>query len=182
MSGDGHRKQPFLLAALRRYETPLTRYAFGITGDLERARDIVQDTFVKLVSQSPERVSDHLAPWLFTVCRNRAFDVHKKESRMSTLDERHLESRKSPDPSPSATLERSEKLGQIHDQMSKLPANQAEVLRLKFQNDLSYREISEITGLSASNVGFLIHRGLRTLRERLGPEARDRAVPLRRVR
>ena len=182
MNGEGQRNQPFILAALRRYETRLTRYALGITGDLERARDVVQDTFAKLAAQSPERVPNHLAAWLFTVCRNRALDVQEKESRMSTLDERLLETRESPDPPPSAALERSETLGQVLDHLSKLPVNQREVLRLKFQNDLSYREISEITGLSTSNVGFLIHRGLRTLRAQLRPEAGDRAVPLRRVR
>ena len=48
-----------------------------------------------------------------------------------------------------------------------LPANQQEVIRLKFQNDLSYREISRITKLSESNVGFLIHTGLKTLRHRV---------------
>ena len=54
---------------------------------------------------------------------------------------------------------------------SRLPVNQAEVLRLKFQNDLSYQEIADVTGLSASNVGFLIHTGLKRLRTLLAPEA-----------
>ncbi|MEN8713450.1 MAG: sigma factor-like helix-turn-helix DNA-binding protein [Verrucomicrobiales bacterium] len=37
-------------------------------------------------------------------------------------------------------------------------------MRLKFQGDLSYKEISEVTGLSVSNVGFLIHTGIKRLR------------------
>ena len=49
--------------------------------------------------------------------------------------------------------------------LDRLPGNQQEVIRLKFQNDLSYREISEITGLSVSNVGFLLHVGIKRLRE-----------------
>lgn len=51
--------------------------------------------------------------------------------------------------------------------LADLPHNQQEVLRLKFQHSLSYREISSITGLSESNVGFLIHVGIKRLRERL---------------
>jgi RNA polymerase sigma-70 factor (ECF subfamily) len=39
------------------------------------------------------------------------------------------------------------------------------VLRLKFQGDLSYREISRIANISVGNVGFLIHAGLKTIRE-----------------
>jgi len=44
------------------------------------------------------------------------------------------------------------------------------VIRLRFQNSLRYREIDEVTGLTVTNVGFLIHRGLKTLRERLKSE------------
>jgi RNA polymerase sigma-70 factor (ECF subfamily) len=48
-----------------------------------------------------------------------------------------------------------------------LPDNQQEVIRLKVQNGLSYREISEVTGLSVSNVGFLLHKGIKTIREKM---------------
>jgi RNA polymerase sigma-70 factor (ECF subfamily) len=49
-----------------------------------------------------------------------------------------------------------------------LPKNQQEVIRLKFQHGLSYKEISTVTNLSVTNVGFLIHTGLKVLRERFG--------------
>lgn len=74
-------------SALERFEAPLTRYAFGITRDLERARDVVQDTFLRLCSENPARLDGHLAPWLFKVCRNRALDVRKKESRNRPMEE-----------------------------------------------------------------------------------------------
>jgi DNA-directed RNA polymerase specialized sigma24 family protein len=48
-----------------------------------------------------------------------------------------------------------------------LPKNQREVLRLKFQCDLSYKEISAVTQLSVTNVGFLIHTAIKTLRKEL---------------
>ena len=48
--------------------------------------------------------------------------------------------------------------------LEKLPESQREVIRLRFQSDLSYREISAITELSESNVGFLLHKGLKQLR------------------
>lgn len=167
-------------AALARYERPLIRYALAITGDLERARDVVQDTFLRLCCAPREKVQTHLAAWLFTVCRNRARDIRRKEGRMGTVETKELESRESPEPLPSAELEKRESLSGILKALEELPANQREVLRLKFQNDLSYREISEITALSVSNVGFLIHRGLRTLREKLQEErarAGSRRIP-----
>jgi len=51
--------------------------------------------------------------------------------------------------------------------LARLPENQQEVIRLKFQHQMSYREISRITGHSESNVGFLIHRGIKSIREML---------------
>ena len=54
-----------------------------------------------------------------------------------------------------------------------LPPRQQEVLQLKFQNDLSYQQISEITELSVSNVGVLIHNALKTLRQRYGQASRE---------
>ncbi len=44
--------------------------------------------------------------------------------------------------------------------------------RLKFQGGLSYKQISEVTSLTVTNVGFLIHTGLKTLRQRLSAEQR----------
>ena len=48
--------------------------------------------------------------------------------------------------------------------IERLPANQQEVVRLKFQNGFSYKEISRITTLSVGNVGFLIHTAVARLR------------------
>lgn len=165
-------------AALERFERPLTRYAFVITGDLERARDVVQDTFLRLCRQNPAELDGHVAPWLFKVCRNRALDVRKKEARTLALEEHEAESRESPDPLPSETLERREGKTRVLALLRTLPENQREVIRLKFQNELSYREISDVTGLSVANVGYLLHRGLRSLRERLLREAPAKPEPV----
>ncbi|MCH6551143.1 MAG: sigma-70 family RNA polymerase sigma factor, partial [Planctomycetes bacterium] len=50
-----------------------------------------------------------------------------------------------------------------------LPKRQQEVIRLKFQAGLSYRDIGDVVGSSAGNVGVLIHTGLKALRARLQP-------------
>ena len=172
----------WIRSALERFEAPLTRYAFGITGDLERARDVVQDTFLRLCSESPARLDGRVAPWLFKVCRNRALDVRKKEARTLSLEDGRSESWESLDPLPSAELETKEGMTRVLALLTTLPENQREVIRLKFQNELSYREISEITGLSTSNVGFLLHRGLRSLRELLQRDSRESSESVRPVR
>ena len=48
-----------------------------------------------------------------------------------------------------------------------LPPNQQEVLRLKFEHGMSYAEISRITQLSVSNVGYLLHVAIKSLGQKL---------------
>lgn len=149
-------------AVLERWEAPLVSYARGILGDLERSRDVCQETFLELCRQPREKVEPRLRPWLFTVCRNKALDVLRKEKRMTAIDtDKQLES---PEPAPGAATENRESVGQVLAAVAKLPERQREVLRLKFQSGLTYREIGEITGDSVSNVGVLLHNALKTLR------------------
>ncbi len=160
-------KSQWIQPVLERFEGPLIRYAARITGNLEQARDVVQDTFLQLCAAPTGRVEDHLAAWLYTVCRNRALDVARKERRMTPLTEVQAQACASLDPAPSAAVEREEAHGEILRAIRTLPENQREVIRLKFQDAMSYREISQVTGLSVSNVGFLIHTAIRTIRRRI---------------
>ena len=77
---------------------------------------------------------------------------------------------------PGASLEREETMSQVLRIMEILPKNQREVLRLKFQCDLSYKEISAITQLSVTNVGFLIHTAIKTLRKAVFAESEKRRI------
>jgi len=178
MSGSNGPISPsdYVREALERFEGPLLRYALRLTGDLELARDVVQDTFLRLCRQVPDSLDGHLAQWLFTVCRNRALDVHRKERRMTTattLDERAATER---DSSPDQPAEVKDSADKVFRLLNRLPDNQQEVIRLKFQNELSYQEIAAVTGLSVSNVGFLLHVGLKRLRELMRMEPQP--VPL----
>lgn len=154
-------------AALDRYEGRLLRYAHRITGDEERARDVVQDTFLKLCKEDPSSLNGRLAQWLYTVCRNRALDVRRKESRSGRLPEELPGPVEHRERNPLQTAEQSDTLCLILAEIQQLSANQQECIRLKFQHGLSYREISAVTGLTATNVGFLIHIGLKRVRERI---------------
>lgn len=155
-------------SALERFEKPLMRYATHLTGSVETAQDVVQDTFLKLCSAERAKVGDHLGPWLYTVCRNRALDVCRKERRMMPLDDALAERSAGAVSLPSDSAELHERESEVVEALGGLSRNQQEVIRLKFQDALSYREISEVTGLSVSNVGYLIHMGLRQMRQQLG--------------
>lgn len=158
-------------AMLERYEKPLVRYAAQLLdGDIDLARDAVQDTFLRLCREERAEVESRIAAWLYTVCRNRVFDMKRKESRVVALAEGESFERASTDPTPAHAAERRDNLSHINAALSQLPDNQREVVRLKFQSGLSYKEISDVTKLSVTNVGFLLHTALKTLRTQLKTE------------
>jgi RNA polymerase sigma-70 factor (ECF subfamily) len=152
---------------------PLLQFATRITGDRERARDVVQETFVKYQRNGAAPENAEPATWLFTVCRNGALNVCRKEKRMIYLDEEIIGSRADEQAMPFEQLEQKEAAGFLLRIVATLPPRQQEVIQLKFQNDLSYQQIAEITKTTANNVGVLIHTALKTLRQRYGQASKD---------
>ncbi len=166
----------WLRAVLEQYEGPLIRYAARIVGDVDRARDVVQETFLKFVSDGAPREDARVAQWLYTVCRNQAVDICRKEKRMRPLTEQQTQLMPAGGVTPAAGLEMRETTGQVLHMLAGLPTNQQEVIRLRFQSGLSYREIAGVTNLTVSNVGYLIHTAIKTIRDKLNQQSDAPAV------
>jgi RNA polymerase sigma factor (sigma-70 family) len=158
-------REEFIEQAMRDYESPLIGYASTILNDIDIARDVVQDTFLRLCRQEPAKVQVQLKSWLFTVCRNRAIDVLRKEQRTEPLEETQWQKVAGPGLQPDERLAVQERLAQLRSLLNHLTPNQREVIILKFQQGLTYQEIHKVTNLSTSNIGFLIHAGLKRLRD-----------------
>src|SRR5262249_30206690 len=125
MTNNGHiSKAEWIRSALERYEGPLTRYALRITGNLERARDVVQDTFLKLCETKPDEIESYLAQWLFTVCRNRSLDAQRKENWMQTMAAEELDDHSSPDLPPDKVIELKENEQELVKLLETLPWRQ----------------------------------------------------------
>ena len=155
----------WIRSVLAQYEGPLTGYAARITGDADSARDVVQEVFLRLCRQEQAELNGRIAPWLYAVCRNHALDVVRKNGRVNPLGE--TERIDAGDRDPATVVETREGTGRIAEMLTRLPDNQQDVIRLRFQHGLSYKEIAEVTKLSVSNVGYLMHTGLKALREEL---------------
>ena len=153
--------------AIESHESSLVRYAQHFVRDLETARDVVQDSFLKLCKQDPEEIAPHLTKWLYRVTRNRAIDVCRKENRMKLAKPESLADQVDSSPLPDRSMEKQESADTLLGQIKKLPTNQQEVLRLKFHGGLTYAEIADVTGLTKSNVGFLLHTAISKLRQRI---------------
>jgi RNA polymerase sigma factor (sigma-70 family) len=142
----------------------LIRYAARLLGDPDRAQDVVQDALIKFMAQDPAALAGREVEWLFTVCRHRALDLLRKDERMEEMTPAEADGLAGSERPPGRALEEAEVRSLLLEMIGSLPPNQQEVIRLKFQNGFSYKEIARITELSPGNVGFLIHTAVGRLR------------------
>jgi RNA polymerase sigma-70 factor (ECF subfamily) len=157
-------------AILDRFERPLLSFARHLAGDPESARDAVQDTFLRYFKRPP-LVTDleSLAPWLFTVCRRVLIDYQRKNHRLVPMNAIALTLPETLDESassPATALEEKDDTNRLRGLVKNLPERQRELVRLKFEAGLSYRDIAAATGLTVTNVGTLLHQAVQSLRER----------------
>jgi RNA polymerase sigma factor (sigma-70 family) len=162
----------WLEQALEQFERPLLNYALGICRDPECSKDVVQDTFVKLATECADARPTNLAAWLFRVCRNRLIDLQRKNFRLVSgdADYSELEGTDEQSPQPDRTLEKKEDHAAVLRLVNALPPRERELVRLKFQANLSYKEIADITGLKEGHIGYLLHQAIKQLRDQCAKE------------
>ena len=159
-------KAEWVKIAMQRFEGRLVRYTCRFVPE-DQAREIVQETFLKLWQQNQAEVEGHLAEWLFRVCRNQAIDLCRKEKHLSRVGRENTGSGEemATDENLEWRVDQSRQHSKILQAIAHLPPSQQEVLRLKFQEDLSYKQISAITGHTVSHVGVLIHTAITRLKK-----------------
>jgi len=157
-----------------KYERPLTRYSLNILTDLSKAQESVQDTFLRLWKHGLIEEDKSLKVWLYKTCRNLSIDRLRKEGRMSLFNDGDEEELLCLKEMPSERLQREQENLEIMNMVSELPQKFQEVIRLKFQEELSYKEISEVTGYTVSNVGVLLHQSMLHLREAISQNNKGR--------
>jgi len=158
----------WVTAANAQHRDDLLRYAYSLCQDTALAEDAVQETFVRLMRTERAAVADHLAPWLFRVCRSRVIDAQRKVRRLVPID--HETAPPAPDPAapdPAREAEAADTQAFLWEAIADLTPTQQEVMRLKFQAQLSYKEIAEVTGKTVNAVGVHLHTALTNLRARL---------------
>lgn len=169
MSKPDIKKEKWISQAIEKYESMLLSYAYNMTKEYEKAQDIVQDTFLRLCQADMKQVI-HQKAWLFKVCRNRTLEIIRKESKMQPLTEQHMDTKPADTRSPYDEVERSDQFSRVLNLVDGLPEKQKEVIYLKFQSDLSYKEISEVADISISNVGVILHNAIKQLRTQMVQE------------
>jgi RNA polymerase sigma factor (sigma-70 family) len=153
-----------LFAAL---ESPLLSYALRLTGERGLAEDIVQEAFMKLHAQFDE-VRDPKR-WLYRTVHNLALNQRRRSGKIVSLELPAEDGgtvsadATDPQPLPDEQIARWEGIGLVRLSLETLDERSRELVRLKFNEDLSYKEISARTGLNVGHVGYLLHHAFKAI-------------------
>jgi len=155
---------------MSQYQAALLRYAARVLNNEEAAQDVVQEAFIRLHANW-SKVLKRRVPvkgWLFRTTHNAAVDYIRKESRLRDLHERQSKGIDCPAiGDDERQREREERLGLVLDHLGVLRSKEREVLVLRLQEEMSYKEIAAVIKRSEGYVGSLIHDATKKLTQSL---------------
>lgn len=143
------------------YSDNLYRFVLKNIKDEEKAKDIIQDTFEKFWHKKDTVQQGKEKSYLFTTAYHTLIDVTRREKKQGDFAEVREESY-------SVSNQYSDLQEVLHQAIDQLPEDQKAVIMLRDYEGYAYDEISEITGLSESQVKVYIFRGRKFLQKYLG--------------
>jgi RNA polymerase sigma-70 factor (ECF subfamily) len=154
-----------------RYFDRVYGYLRTAVNDRHEAEDLAQQVFMEVAEALPryERRSQPFRAWLFKIVRNRAIDHLRRGGRLEVTDPSEIDRRRE---EAQEDQELVWLLGWISDEdlqflFSRLPADQRQVLLMRFEEGLTSAEIGRALGRTDKSVRMLQHRALKFLRDRL---------------
>ena len=159
-----------------RHESALLSFAAAFLRDESLAQDVVQETFMR-AARDPQRLLKHHQAsasscgrnWLLKVARDISIDNLRKKSSERKAVAIKAELTEVSAPGPESALEQNEELQAARNAIDRLRPRLRELLILKVREKKSYKEIADITGLSVTNVGFLLHTAMQELKAAVTP-------------
>jgi RNA polymerase sigma factor (sigma-70 family) len=147
-------------------ESPLLMYARRLLGNRSVAEDIVQEAFMKLHIRFEQVQAPQ--PWLYRAVHNLAVDHQRRAGKVVLMGDSEKEDGPSPDPMdsqplPDEQIARWEGIGLVRLVLETLDDRSRELIRLRFNEDLSYKEVAERMGLTVGHVGYLLHHALKAM-------------------
>src|SRR5258708_2602926 len=154
-------------------ESRLLSYALRLAGERTVAEDIVHEAFMRLHTHFDQvREPRH---WLYRTVHNLALNHRRNSAKVVSLnpnpgptgDGTASAEVADPQPLPDEQIARLEGIGLVRLSLETLDDRSRELVRLKFNEDLSYKEISSRTGLNIGHVGYLLHHALKAIADEL---------------
>lgn len=144
---------------------------YGYDADAATCEDICSQIWEQLLANDRKLLltcldEDRLFPMLHTMARNRCIDHIRKFRKLSLSEEEIVLDGQPVTSEPAPGLKREWLLQHIRS----LPRREREVIELFYIQDLTYREIHQVSGISENSIGPTLKRALRRLRERIESE------------
>jgi RNA polymerase sigma-70 factor (ECF subfamily) len=158
-----------------RWERPLFRFVYRMLPRRDDARDICQETFLRILKKSHRfKRGSRFSTWMYQIALNLCRDQARRTKRWSLViaDTPSLPDRPggplAPESAdPARTAERREMASAVLSALDRLPVEQREVVVLKEFEGLKFREIAEILGCPESTVKSRMYYGLNGVRSTL---------------
>jgi RNA polymerase sigma-70 factor (ECF subfamily) len=134
-------------------------------GEGQLAEDLTSTTFEKAWRRRRRYRRDLSAfsTWVFTIARNVAIDHFRTAKQNLPLEPSLIVNESAPSPEAEATTQ--EQFARLATLVAHLSDRERQLLALRYGAALSYAEIAEISGLTSSNVGVILHRAVKRLRQ-----------------
>ncbi len=147
--------------------------AFRITRDAADAEDVAQDVFAQF-ARSRGRALDRARPWLYQAAVHAALNAVRSRRRRAQREEREFRLREPVDAGsgnddPSGIIERRAEAAMVRAALLRIGEQHAEILALRY-GGLSYREIAEVTGIDAAQIGMRLSRAERAFKREIERE------------
>ena len=163
-----------------RWERPLFRFVSRLLPQQDDARDVCQETFLRILKKSHRfKSGSRFSTWMYQIALNLCRDQARRRRRWGlliaegrNLDEQstRLPEDSTGDGNPVAHVERRQARSSVQRALGQIPQEQREVLVLKEFEGLKFREIAEILGCPESTVKSRMYYGLDGLRTALTRE------------
>jgi RNA polymerase sigma-70 factor (ECF subfamily) len=178
---------PGFEAVLRQFHKRIYNFAYRLIGDADEAADLTQEAFVNAYKAYGrfQGSSQAVYPWLCKIlvngCKNKFREMNRRgRYEILSLDE-PLESGESRidvqigdlSSSPEGVLQRRELEARIQESIQMLPPEYRIVVVLRDMQGLSYKEISDVTGITMENVKARLFRARAALRRKLQTYIQD---------
>lgn len=150
------------------YFTPIYRYIYFRVKTKEDAEDLTQVVFLKALKSipDPQKITDRPLAYFFTIARNTVID-HWRKKKEILAEENFFDKIQTNEPGPQEITEKAEAGERIHQTIRQLTEEQQEVIILKFINEMSNQEISQLLNKSEDAIRQLQCRALKALRQNL---------------
>ena len=151
----------------RRYLCPIYRFVRSQVPDEPTAEDLTAHVFFKALSSAGTfRGEGSYSAWLFRIAHNSVASWRQRATRSDVVTE-EVPDEVDPTPSPASQVIVGEARDLVWDTVAQLPPAQREVVALRYIQDFSIEEISDITSRSRGAVRILLHRARTRLRKAL---------------